>query len=90
MAITPMETKGNWERRNFHGYLQTRERYDSGRKGTWSFYVTGFTGPQHADGSESIGNVLMADEKTKTACPISERGILTVLGRRYDSHHWDH
>ena len=81
MAITFMGRRGNWEIRDFHGYFQSREIYQSGRRGPWVFNVTGFTGPQHADGSDSIGNVLMADEKTKTACPISETGYSHGVGK---------
>ena len=86
MAITFIGRRGNWEIRDFHGYFQSREIYESGRRGAWRFNVTGFD----VMGQPGTCNVLMADEKTETVCKINSRGILTVMGRRYDSHHWDH
>ena len=86
MAITPMETMGNWEQRNFHGFIQSRERYASGGKSNWKFCVTGFD----VNGQPDTANVLMADKKTKTICRIDKKGFLTVEGKRYSSRRWNH
>ena len=86
MAIVPMERIGNWEQRDFHGFIQVREVYESGGKSNWHFNVTGFD----VHGQPDTCNVLMADKQTKTVCKVDGKGFLTVLGRRYSSRHWDH
>lgn len=86
MAVIAMETIGNWEQRNFHGFHQSRERYDSGRKGPWRFYVTGFD----VMGQPNTANVLMADKTAKAVCRVDSTSRLLVLGKWYDSRRWNH
>ena len=67
-------------------YIQFRETYNGRPK--WVYYITGFTGPQLSDGSDSIGYVMNADKKTYTACRFNLKGQCLINGKW--TLNWEH
>ena len=72
--------------RDFRGYYQFR----SGKNGSWQFYVCGFSGPPHANGTDSLCRVLRSDGTTAACVPIDAAGHITILGRKYGRNRWHH
>lgn len=72
--------------RDFHGYHQCR----TDGSGPWRFYICGFSGPLHANGTNSLCRVLRFDGTSEACVPIDAQGRITILGRKYGRHRWDH
>lgn len=71
---------GNWQCRNFNGWLQSRE----GGIGPWRFQVQGFSGPEDGDGEAWVYTV-----SGKQPCPIDRCNRILIDGRRYGRSHWN-
>jgi hypothetical protein len=69
-----------WEKRNFHGYLQTRE-VTTGRVSKWAFQVLGF--------GDVDCRVLMSDG-SHAHVPIDRGNKITIRGRKYAWPQWNH
>ena len=74
-------TESTWEKRELHGYAQSRERrlgYSSG----WRFYVSGF--------NERRCSVLRADGTIDYHVAINSKSSILIAGRWFSYKHWDH
>lgn len=72
---------GNWQCRNWKGWLQSRE----GGKGTWTFQIGGFSGPEDGDGLARVYRVEGCQD-----VPIDRRNRILIEGKRYGRSHWNH
>lgn len=75
--------------RNWRGYF----RYSESGRGIGAFYVSGFSGPPHPDGTDSTAHVMMIREDgTEYTEPhtITESGMLIIGNARYSRNHWNH
>lgn len=72
---------GNWQIRNFHGWLQSRE----GGAGLWQFQIHGFSGPEGGDGLASVMRVT-----GRRDVPIDRHNRILIEGKRYGRAHWNH
>lgn len=72
---------GNWQCRNWRGYLQHRE----GGSGAWCFIVHSFGGEPDRDGTAHIYRV-----DGKEDVPIDAHNRILVHGRRYGRGRWTH
>jgi hypothetical protein len=82
----PVLIETETQTRDFHGYSQFRV----GGVGPWRFYVCGFSGAPHGNGTDSMCRVLRSDGTSEARVPIDEEGRLTILGRKYGRDRWDH
>jgi len=76
--------EGNWQCRNHHGYLQTREE----GKGYWMFEIPWFSNDDVTCtvlGIDCRGELMNIDET-----PIDDQNRITVLGRKWGYRHWRH
>ena len=79
----------NWERRIIrNGYVQNREIYSNGRRGSWQFYVSGFYGT--AEGKMGRCSVRKEDGSYDRNVPINPDNRIKINGRWYDRRYWDH
>lgn len=74
-------TVGNWQVRNFHGFIQQRER---GQR-NWQFYIDGF-----GDFDCSVAGLDENGMRISRRVPIDEANRITIMGRKYGRAHWDH
>lgn len=77
---------GSGVARNWRGYF----RWSESGQGLGSFYVSGFSGPEHGNG---MAHVLMIDkngDEYTVPHTITESGVLIIMGQRYDRRYWDH
>ncbi len=74
-------TVGNWQVRNFHGYMQSRE--DGQRN--WRFYIHGF-----GDTDCSVAGLDENGQNISRRVPIDRANRITIMGRKYGRAHWDH
>lgn len=72
---------GNWQCRNWHGYLQHRE----GGSGNWCFIIHSFGGDPDGEGTAWVHRI-----EGKEAVPIDANNRLLIRGRRYGRSHWHH
>jgi hypothetical protein len=85
-AVPPATPAAKTMTRDFHGYFQCR----TGGIGPWRFYVCGFSGPPHANGTDSLCRLLRSDGTNEDCVPIDDTGHVTILGRKYGRDRWDH
>ena len=77
---------GNWQCRNWHGYIQSRE----GGTGNWCFQVGGFSGPEDGNGIAHVC-IIRADESLAVSPqPIDANNRILIEGKRYGRSHWNH
>lgn len=72
---------GNWECRNWRGWLQSRE----GGTGNWCFQIHGFSGPEVGDGWAHVYKITGQER-----VPIDSRNRILIEGKRYGRDHWNH
>lgn len=72
---------GNWQCRNWRGYLQHRE----GGRGNWCFIIDSFGGDTDGEGTAWVLKI-----EGKEAVPIDRRNRLLIQSRRYGRSFWHH
>jgi len=82
----PSACPGGVFTRDFHGYYQ----YRTSSAGPWLFYVCGFSGAAHADGTDSECRVLRTDGRSEAAIRIDSQGRIRIRGRLYSRRRWTH
>jgi len=81
----PLLRKHEWgEEYSYHGFRRVNYRGEG-----WIFYISGFNGPPLADGSDSIGNVLLFGGGTE-ACKMDMKGRIRIAGRWFNEDKWNH
>lgn len=74
---------GDWQVRNFRGFLQSRE----GTSGSWRFYVSGFS--PVTEGVAGTCSVLLVDG-AKRQVEIDSANRILIEGTWYGPSRWDH